>query len=86
MLTPLHFVGDVSLSAEDKPPGPPNTAASRNQNVPNPPPVYGDDEDDDGFEEDDLPGWLEGHTALKFLFAGGVAGAGESSSTSYRRI
>ena len=32
--------------------------------------AHGEDEEDDGHH------FLEGHTALKFLLAGGVAGAG----------
>jgi solute carrier family 25 phosphate transporter 23/24/25/41 len=39
--------------------------------------------EDDDFEEYDLEeeeehhNWLEGHAAIKFLAAGGIAGAGE---------
>ncbi|KIY74158.1 mitochondrial carrier [Cylindrobasidium torrendii FP15055 ss-10] len=77
--------GDVSLSAEDKPPIPPPTTASWSHPPPSPPPPLAHDEhDDDGLEddEDEHPhGWLEGHTALKFLFAGGVAGAVSRSCT-----
>lgn len=71
-------IGDVSLSAEDKPPDVSVTRISY--------PSSGDhqtsDSDlvDDGYldddEEDEHHSWLEGHTALRFLFAGGVAGAG----------
>jgi len=32
-------------------------------------------------EEDEHHGWLEGHTALKFLSAGGIAGAGATRLT-----
>ncbi|KAH7887680.1 mitochondrial carrier [Phlebopus sp. FC_14] len=56
--------GDVSLSAEDKPP--PSWTTS--------PPT--DSNDDDNFaDEEDHHDWLQGHTAIKFLLAGGIAGA-----------
>ncbi|KAF4575014.1 hypothetical protein EYR36_006369 [Pleurotus pulmonarius] len=70
--------GDVTLSAEDKPPA---------LAYPKTPPAVGpwqgtseaqvlDEDDDDFFEEDEEEHqWLEGHTALKFLLAGGIAGA-----------
>src|SRR5579863_1453986 len=85
--------GDVSLSAEDRPPNyliyrPP---AVQLQQVP--PMDHGipsgsenddvDDDDDDGLLqehhdiEDDHHSWLGGSMALKFLAAGGVAGAGQ---------
>lgn len=68
--------GDNSLSAENKPPDSSPFMAVAKQ-----PPVsngsnhelaHGEDE-----EEDEGSHFLEGHTALKFLLAGGVAGAGE---------
>lgn len=74
------MIGDVSLSAEDKPPEP---IAYK---VTYPSQVNGhalDLEPDGDFdyldegEEIEHHHFLEGHTALKFLFAGGVAGAGE---------
>jgi solute carrier family 25 phosphate transporter 23/24/25/41 len=73
--------GDVSLSAEDKPP--PFTVDR---------PIFPettirpidhlslDVSEDDGFEEYEPEAhhsWLEGHAAIKFLTAGGIAGAGE---------
>jgi solute carrier family 25 phosphate transporter 23/24/25/41 len=94
----LPTPGDVSLSAEDKPPNyliyrPPavqlqqvpsrdhdrTPSDSENDNVDD------DDDDDDGLlhehhMEDDHHGWLGGETALKFLMAGGVAGAGQRHS------
>jgi solute carrier family 25 phosphate transporter 23/24/25/41 len=67
--------GDDSLSAENKPPdsSPIITAAKQPpvSNAPNHELVHGEDE-----EEDEGHHFLEGHTALKFLLAGGVAGAG----------
>jgi len=59
--------GDVSLSAEDKPPPIPS--------------LWGTvaDVDEDDFEEEEIEehhDWLQGHTAIKFLMAGGTAGAG----------
>jgi solute carrier family 25 phosphate transporter 23/24/25/41 len=76
----LIFTGDVSLSAEDKPPehAPKpsvepkshDTVHASNQDLSNAP----DAEED---EEEDLT--MESHTALKFLLAGGIAGAGTST-------
>lgn len=65
--------GDLSLSAEDKPP--PimlsNIGASGSQ-----PTIRSDHDGDDYSEEDEEPhSWLEGQTAVKFLLAGGIAGA-----------
>ena len=68
--------GDDSFSAENKPPDSSPFMAVAKQ-----PPVsngsnheiaHGEDEDEDAGSHS-----LEGHTALKFLLAGGVAGAGE---------
>ncbi|KAH9999315.1 mitochondrial carrier [Russula vinacea] len=88
--------GDVSLSAEDKPSNylvyrPPAVL------LPVPPREHdttpnatdgdddGDDNDDDLLQEhhhmDDHHSWLGGTTALKFLAAGGVAGAVSRTST-----
>ncbi|KAF9485293.1 mitochondrial carrier [Pholiota conissans] len=79
----VNMEGDVSLSAEDKPPSPlsydfasyplPSSVASK--------PMEGDVDEEYGYPEDyqevDEPQYqfLEGHTAVKFLFAGGIAGA-----------
>jgi len=84
------FPGDVSLSAEDKPPSSPSPATYR---VLTPvshsglatslePDDEGVDEEYDYFDEDQVEEegrhqLHEGHTALKFLLAGGAAGAGE---------
>ncbi|KAH7914187.1 mitochondrial carrier [Hygrophoropsis aurantiaca] len=69
--------GDVSLSAEDKPPPPPLPrslpSSSRDGAAKNH--VSGTDEDDWDESEEEHHDWLEGHTAIKFLMAGGIAGA-----------
>ncbi|KAH9966105.1 mitochondrial carrier [Russula dissimulans] len=84
--------GDVSLSAEDRPP---NYLIYRPPAVQLPPmpamdhdTASSDDEDADGLHhghqdhvEDDHHSWLGGTTALKFLAAGGVAGAVSRTST-----
>jgi solute carrier family 25 phosphate transporter 23/24/25/41 len=59
--------GDVSLSAEDKPHSP--SWISQQSTASN----------EDGFEEEpeEHHEWLQGHTAIKFLLAGGMAGAGK---------
>lgn len=82
----LFPLGDVSLSAEDKPPfAPVRSMPSASQQTPIPvdqtsPHAEEDDGFDDYDDEDEEPhGWLEGHAALKFLAAGGIAGAGTSS-------
>ncbi|KAI0045310.1 mitochondrial carrier [Auriscalpium vulgare] len=73
--------GDVSLSAEDKPP---NNIMYRPLSAPSGEHALNvlevDDEDgfDDDFETPEEHHWLDGHMAIKFLAAGGVAGAGES--------
>ena len=69
--------GDESLSAENKPPDltPSFIVAAKQPPVsdgPNHDVAHGEDEEDD----DENHHFLEGHTALKFLLAGGVAGAG----------
>ncbi|KAF8505614.1 mitochondrial carrier [Russula emetica] len=69
--------GDVSLSAEDKPP---------NYLIYRPPATTATDDDDDLLQEhphveDEHHNWLGGTTALKFLAAGGVAGAVSRTST-----
>ncbi|KIK94699.1 hypothetical protein PAXRUDRAFT_11892 [Paxillus rubicundulus Ve08.2h10] len=57
--------GDVSLSAEDKPPPPSWIPQESTLST------------EDGFEEEpeEHHEWLQGHTAIKFLLAGGMAGA-----------
>ncbi|KAF8914681.1 mitochondrial carrier domain-containing protein [Mucidula mucida] len=68
--------GDVSLSAEDKPPLPPPTTSVSSVDVRTQSTYPDEDEDlDDGDYDDEPHGWLDGHTAFKFLMAGGVAGA-----------
>ncbi|KAF8076458.1 mitochondrial carrier [Lyophyllum atratum] len=71
--------GDVFLSAEDKPP---ETMRASNVGASgsNLSPAFLHDEEheeqDEPYYEDEEPhNWLHGHSALKFLFAGGVAGA-----------
>jgi len=89
----LPTPGDVSLSAEDKPPDyliyrPP---AVQLQPVPSTShkrtPILSENDDADDDDDDDLLQehhiehdhhyWFGGTTALKFLAAGGVAGAGQ---------
>ncbi|RXW24666.1 hypothetical protein EST38_g1129 [Candolleomyces aberdarensis] len=72
----VNMEGDVSLSAEDKPP-PPNPSHEGFHLPQNNRTYDWDEEDEDFYEDDELVDThvLEGHTALKFLFAGGVAGA-----------
>ncbi|CAA7259826.1 unnamed protein product [Cyclocybe aegerita] len=69
----VNMEGDVSLSAEDKPPDPATYRIMSTALEP-------DEEEYDYFDEDaeeevEPQHFLEGYTALKFLFAGGVAGA-----------
>jgi hypothetical protein len=61
--------GDVSLSAEDKPP----RSATREPHEASSLSLLRDETD----EEEDHHSLLEGHAALKFLLAGGIAGAGK---------
>ncbi|KAJ7228593.1 mitochondrial carrier [Mycena pura] len=65
----VNMEGDVSLSAEDHP-----TFQLKAEKAAAP---IGDTRHAKAVseEEEDPHGWLEGHTALKFLLAGGVAGA-----------
>ncbi|EGO01954.1 hypothetical protein SERLA73DRAFT_177617 [Serpula lacrymans var. lacrymans S7.3] len=71
--------GDVSLSAEDKPP--PFTFPKLPQEPSSLPvghtsPVDEDEEEGEYDEEEtEHHSWHEGHTAIKFLCAGGIAGA-----------
>ena len=78
-------VGDVTLSAEDM-----SVARAAQQHSPNTATdtpledildLYnGDEEEEEAeFEEEDHHSWFEGSTAVKFLAAGGIAGAGELS-------
>ena len=91
------FVGDVSLSAEDKPPDyliyrpPVMKAAPPLDHDLSPTDSEEDDHDHDHdlieehhHAEDDHHGWLGGMTALKYLAAGGVAGAGQPPLLSRR--
>lgn len=77
--------GDVTLSAEDM-----SVARAAAQQHPASPAttdtpledtldLYEEDEEpeEEEFEEEDHHSWFEGSTAVKFLAAGGVAGAGE---------
>ncbi|KAI0774233.1 mitochondrial carrier [Fomes fomentarius] len=71
--------GDVSLSAEDLLVGQLHVTSSKDVE---PIPLdhqspYGDDDDDGDYDEEEEPhhSWLGGSTAVKFLLAGGVAGA-----------
>ncbi|KAI0254397.1 mitochondrial carrier [Lactifluus subvellereus] len=87
--------GDVSLSAEDKPPDYLIYRPPAIERIPlmdhdlRPSDVEDVDEDEDDdllleehhHIEDDHHGWLGGATALKFLAAGGVAGAVSRTST-----
>lgn len=69
------FKGDDSLSAENKPPDLSSLLVAAKQapisNGPNHELAPGEHEEDDEGHH-----FLEGHTALKFLLAGGIAGAG----------
>ncbi|TFK29415.1 mitochondrial carrier [Coprinopsis marcescibilis] len=77
----VNMEGDVSLSAEDKPPvtAQHGTPTIHGIHLPQNNRTYDWDEEEEGFYDDDGSvidhNSLEGHTALKFLFAGGVAGA-----------
>ncbi|KAJ3882887.1 mitochondrial carrier [Lentinula edodes] len=64
--------GDVSLSAEDKPPVPPLRPLNADQSPPVPAPYDGEEEDELDPEQD--PAVIH-HAALRFLLAGGIAGA-----------
>ncbi|TFK55973.1 mitochondrial carrier [Heliocybe sulcata] len=75
----VNMEGDVSLSAEDRPP----SSYSHKVSSDVPPLVDHDDPLADGDEDDLAPeeyeeehqSWLGGSTAVRFLLAGGVAGA-----------
>lgn len=64
--------GDISLSAGDNPA---SMASLRVPAVQLPSANHGGEPDDEPEEHRD---WLQGHTAVKFLLAGGIAGAGEA--------
>jgi solute carrier family 25 phosphate transporter 23/24/25/41 len=97
--TPAPDAGDVSLSAEDKPSNYLIYRPPAVQVLPVPPRDHnttpnaadgdddGDDNDDSLLQEhhhmEDHHSWLGGTTALKFLAAGGVAGAGQRSLCTY---
>ncbi|KAL0576914.1 hypothetical protein V5O48_005060 [Marasmius crinis-equi] len=78
--------GDVSLSAEDKPPPPLITTARALTNDPSgttratstQDESHSKAEDEEG--DDDVHSFLDHHTALKFLLAGGIAGAVEGKA------
>ncbi|KAJ3505885.1 hypothetical protein NLJ89_g7175 [Agrocybe chaxingu] len=78
----VNMEGDVSLSAEDKPPDPATYRIMQSSLQPSyastalePNEEEYDYFDEDAEEEVEPQHFLEGHTALKFLFAGGIAGA-----------
>ncbi|KAF6762299.1 mitochondrial carrier [Ephemerocybe angulata] len=83
----VNMEGDVSLSAEDKPPPPPPHKAAPHAegfHLPQNNRTYDwDEEDEDFYDDDEIEDHqvLEGHTALKFLFAGGIAGAVSRTAT-----
>lgn len=97
VFTPAPYPGDVSLSAEDKPPNYliyrppavqlPSVPSMHHDTTPNDA-DDSDDADDDLLHEhhhmeDEHHNWLGGTTALKFLAAGGVAGAGQRLLRTY---
>lgn len=96
--TPAPYAGDVSLSAEDKPPSHliyrppavqlPSVPSMHHDTIPNDADDGDDDDDDDDLLQehhhmDEHHNWLGGTTALKFLAAGGVAGAGQRFFCTY---
>lgn len=64
--------GDVSLSAEDNPA---SMASLRVPLVQSTPVNYGGELEDEPEEHHD---WLQSHTTVSFLLAGGMAGASEA--------
>jgi len=68
--------GNVSLSAEDKPPEPASYKVIPSKQANGQVLDLEPDEDHEYEETEHHHHFLEGHTALKFLFAGGVAGTG----------
>jgi solute carrier family 25 phosphate transporter 23/24/25/41 len=80
------ITGDVSLSAEDKPPEPIAYKVTFPSQVNGHALDLEPDKEFDYLDEDEEiehHHFLEGHTALKFLFAGGVAGAGRLFSRAH---
>lgn len=73
---PRPTQGDVGLIARD-------TRASVASSVQVAPTSRQDDLEDEPEEHHD---WLHGHTAVKFLLAGGIAGAGEALVAHKRRL
>ena len=74
----LLSLGDVSLSAEDKPPPfavnrPIHSETAATLPIDHSYPDVGEEE----YDVEEHHNWLEGHAAIKFLAAGGIAGAGE---------
>ncbi|KIM90874.1 hypothetical protein PILCRDRAFT_1116 [Piloderma croceum F 1598] len=71
--------GDVSLSAEDKPPpfaaNRPIHSETATLPVDHSYPDVGEDGDFEEYDVEEHHNWLEGHAAIKFLAAGGIAGA-----------
>ncbi|PFH52786.1 hypothetical protein AMATHDRAFT_139300 [Amanita thiersii Skay4041] len=73
---PVIMNGDISLNAQDKPPD--STPIKSSAPMSHHTDTSRDDESaDEDFAEDDdeHPGFLGGNTSLKFLLAGGIAGA-----------
>ncbi|EEB92040.1 hypothetical protein MPER_09505, partial [Moniliophthora perniciosa FA553] len=72
---------DVSLSAEYKPPPPslpslqPARSLDSSGSTPRAAPTLAEADDVEEDEDEDVHSFLEHHTALKFLLAGGIAGA-----------
>ena len=78
----LLSLGDVSLSAEDKPPPfavnrPIHSETAATLPIDHSYPDVGEDGDFEEYDVEEHHSWLEGHAAIKFLAAGGIAGAGE---------
>jgi hypothetical protein len=73
-----HATGDVSLSAEDRPTIQLKVEPSNAQITPKLDTGHTQAESDE--DEEEHHDWLDGSEALKFLLAGGIAGAGECSS------
>jgi solute carrier family 25 phosphate transporter 23/24/25/41 len=79
------FAGDVSLSAEDRPPKLSLAATSPTATLSTPldsrQPTRSTTLDFDEEDEEEEPldhAAIESHTAFKFLLAGGIAGAGQA--------
>ncbi|KAG2013565.1 mitochondrial carrier protein RIM2 [Coprinopsis cinerea AmutBmut pab1-1] len=75
----VNMEGDVSLSAEDKPPVAAKPADQSARNLPQNTRTYDwDEEEEEFYDEEEEPldtNVLEGNASFKFLLAGGVAGA-----------